>query len=153
MTQPTLKVCLQLIAAYALNAAYAWVIMVAAERKDALDIGYVASRWSMLWEPFLGALCVGWPAFLGLTAAAFMRAHLTSALYFAGALLWMFLLYDDALHFRDAAEAFLVVFGLNLAWFPVLAVLGALEAWLKKQLGERPASAATVTSGIAPPTP
>ena len=152
MPQSKSGIWLQLIAAYALNATCAWAIFVDAECKDPLNIiGCVAIRWPMLWSPFLVALCVGWPALLGLTAAAFMRARLTSALYFGSALFWMFLVYEGYLPYtlEDAADACLVLLGLNLVWLPISIILAVVEAWLKKKIGKRPAGAAG-TAGVVP---
>lgn len=80
-----------------------------------------------------------------------MRAGLTGALYFAVAVFWMFLVLRSP--FEDAANACLVLLGLNLVWLPVSIILAVLEAWLEKQIGKRPANAGTATSGIVPPAP
>lgn len=121
---------------------------------DVRNVGCIASDWRYLWLPFLTALVIGWPALLGLTAAAIMRARVTSALYFAGALFLTLRAYDDYLSYvYEELDAFYLLFVLNLVWLPVLIALAALEAWLKKNIRKGPANAATATSEIVPPQP
>jgi len=92
--------------------------------------------------PFLVALVIGCPALLAVAAAALMRARLTSALYFVGAPVATFVLYNNYLQYVvDAFDVFRSLLVFNLAWLPVAVMLAVLEAWLKKKIGTRRANA------------
>ena len=138
MAKSKSRIWSQLIAAYALNAAFTWLIIFIHDCTNAIGIVCVGSRWPYVWTPFLVALVIGCPALLALTAAALMRARLTSALYFIGAPIATFLLYDNYLRYViDDFGVFRALLEFNLACFPVAIMLVVLEAWLKKKIGER----------------
>jgi SAM-dependent methyltransferase len=142
MAQSKSRIWSQLIAAYGLNAACAWLIIVADECTSVLDVACGAGRWPYFWVPFLVALVIGCPALIVVAAAALMRARLTSALYFVGAPIATFVLYNNYLQYVvDAFDVFRTLLVFNLAWFPVAIMLVVLEAWLKKKIGKRPADA------------